>query len=86
MLLNMHFKKYCSNFENYTYVIVKREWDRAQNVTVNLKKKWNICLQIGFLCLLFYALCFMAEWYWVLGKSQLPLRNPPLGSWVVHVT
>ena len=36
MLLNMHFKKYCSNLENYTYVIVKREWDRAQNLTVNL--------------------------------------------------
>ena len=36
MLFNMHFKKYRSNFENYTYVTVKREWDRAQNLTVNL--------------------------------------------------
>ena len=33
---NMHFQKYRSNFENYTYVIVKRAWDRAQNLTVNL--------------------------------------------------
>ena len=31
MLLDMHFTKYRSKFENYTYVIVKREWDRAQN-------------------------------------------------------
>ena len=31
MLLNMHSKKYRSNFENYTYVIVKRESDGAQN-------------------------------------------------------
>ena len=36
MLLNMHVQKYRSNFDNYTYVIVKREWDRAQNLTVNL--------------------------------------------------
>ena len=36
MLLNMHFQKYRSNFESYTYVIVKRELDRAQNLTVNL--------------------------------------------------
>ena len=36
MLRNMHFKKYRSYFVNYTYVIVKREWDRAQNLTVNL--------------------------------------------------
>ena len=36
MLHNMHFEKYRSNFENYTYVIVKTEWNRAQNLKVNL--------------------------------------------------
>ena len=28
MLLNIHFQKYRYNFENYTYKIVKRDWDR----------------------------------------------------------
>ena len=28
MLLNIHFQKYHYNFENFTYMIMKKDWDR----------------------------------------------------------
>ena len=28
MLVSINFQKYCYNFENFTYMIVKRDWDR----------------------------------------------------------
>ena len=51
MLLNMHFEKYRSNFENYTYIIVKREWTEIKK-----EKKYlpaNRIFMSSFLCLVF---------------------------------
>ena len=74
MLLNMHFQKYRSNFENYTYV----QW-KGSRTKIKHKKRSESLPAIGFSCLLFYALCFYGRVVLGTGEGSIVITESSSG-------
>ena len=81
MLLNMHFQKYRSNFENYTYVLWKGSRTKIKHKKRSEMFACNRIFMSSLLCLVFYGRVVLGT-----GEESIVITESSSGSCVVHVT